>query len=386
MEFGFDKSQKEIQKAAVEFSKGEMDKEFCLELEKKSEFPTTIFEKAGDLGFIGMHFPEKYSGQDLGLLDDVLVTEILCRKDSTIGGALALAAYGAECVFQYAADDVKEKYLPQVAEGKMLSSCAMFEPGQTTDIAVLSTTAVKEGGEWVINGEKSYVINGGTAGFYVVLCQTDPAAQPGKGLSMLLVEAGQPGLTVTPVDYKLGLRNTATADLKFENVRVPEGHLLGKENNGYAQAQAFLDVSRIIMAAMATGTAQGALDRVIDYTKEREQFGRKIAEFEISQHIIADMAIRIEQARMLTYEAAWSYDNARNKKADSKLASMAKTTATNAAVEAGNYSIQLFGGYGYMVEYEVESFCRDAKLLQVIEGSEGSQKIAIAREVIGKVK
>ncbi len=385
MEFGLDKSQKEIQKAAIEFGKGEMDKELCLELEKKKEFPKEIFAKAGDLGFIGMHFPEKYSGQDLGLLDDVLVIETLCRKDSTIGGALALSKYGAECVAKYAADDLKEKYLPQVMEGKMLSSAAIFEPGHNTDMAVLDTRAVKEGDGWVINGEKAYVINGADAGFYVVLCQTDDSAKAGKGLSMFLVDAGTAGITADPVAYKLGLRNTSTAHVKLENVKVPAANLIGKEGDGYKQAQEFLDVSRIIMAAMATGTAQGALDRTLEYSKEREQFGRKIAQFEISQHIIAEVATAVEQARMLTYLAAWSYDNGQGK-AESKLASMAKITATNAAVNAGNYAIQLFGGYGYMVEYEVESFNRDAKLLQVIEGSEGSQKSAIAAEIVGKVK
>lgn len=385
MEFGLDKSQKEIQKAAIEFGKGEMDKELCLELEHNKEFPKAIFEKAGDLGFIGMHFPEKYSGQDMGLLDDVLVIETLCRKDSTVGGALALSNYGSECVAKYAADELKEKYLPQVMEGKMLSSCAIFEPGHNTDMSKLDTTAVKDGDSYVINGEKAYIINGADAGFYVVLCQTDTGADAGKGLSLILVEAGTAGVTATPVDYKLGLRNTSTAHVKFENVKVPAANLLGKEGEGYKQAKEFLDVSRIVMAAMATGTAQGALDRTLEYTKEREQFGRKIAQFEISQHIIAEVATAIEQARMMTYLAAWSYDNGKGK-ADSKLASMAKITATNAAVNAGNYAIQLYGGYGYMVEYEVESFNRDAKLLQVIEGSEGSQKSAIAAEIIGKIK
>ena len=385
MEFGLDKSQKEMQKAAIAFGKGEMDKELCLELEKKQEFPQEIFAKAGELGFIGMHFPEKYSGMDLGLLEGVLVIEALCRKDSTIGGALALASYGAECLLKYASDDLKEKYLPQVIEGQMLSACAIFEQGCSSTVSQMSTTAVKDGDQWVINGEKSYVINGGQAGFYTILCQTDTQAEAGKGLSMFLVEADQPGLTATRVDYKLGLRNTVTADLKLENVKVPAANLLGKEGAGSSQAQAFLDISRIIMAAMAAGTAQGALDRMMEYTKEREQFGRKIAQFEVSQHIIADLVIGIEQAKMLTYQAAWSYDAGKGQ-ANSKLASMAKITAGNTAVDAGNYSIQLYGGYGYMVEYEVESYARDAKQLQVMEGGEGSLKSAIATDVIGKIK
>lgn len=383
MDFKFDKSLKEIQKAATEFAKGEFDKELCLELETKREFPQKIYEKACELGFVGMHFPEKYSGQDLGLLENAIVIEEFCRKDSTIGGALALSSYASECILSYASDEMKEKYLPLVAEGKMLSACAFNEPGVSSDISKLKTTAVKDGEDWVINGDKTYVVNGGTAGVYIVICQTTPDAKPTKGISMFIVEADRDGIQSEKIEQKLGLRCTTSADVKFENVRVPAGNLIGKEGSGYDQAQSYMDVSRIVIASMALGIAQGALERAIDYTKEREQFKRKIAQFEITQHKLAEMATGIHLSRLITYEAAWNYDQG---KIDSKLTSMAKLMASKTAVEVTNETIQLFGGYGYITEYEVESYYRDAKITEIFEGNHGVQKAVIAKSVIGRIK
>ncbi|MCP4683547.1 MAG: acyl-CoA/acyl-ACP dehydrogenase, partial [Desulfobacterales bacterium] len=323
MDFELDKSQKEIQKAAMEFAKGEFDKDLCLDLEKNREFPKDIFEKAGELGFIGMHFPEKYSGQDLGLFENTLVFEEFCKKDSTVGAALALASYASECVLKFGNDDLKEKYLPKVAEGKMISACAFMEQGRGSDLSVLGTTAVKEGDEWVINGEKSYVVNGGSAGFYIVLCQTDSDAKPTKGISMFVVDADASGLTATDIGDKLGLRMTKSSDLTLKDVRVPSGNLLGKEGKGYKQAQEYYDISRVVIASMAIGMAQGAFERTLDYTKERVQFNRKIVQFPITQHKIADMATGIQASRLLTYQAAMNYDKGN---VDPALTGMAKMT------------------------------------------------------------
>ncbi len=383
MDFELDKSQKEIQKAAMEFAKGEFDKDLCLEMEIKREFPKEIFEKAGELGFIGMHFPEKYSGQELGLFENTLVFEEFCKKDSTVGAALALASYGSECILKFGSDDLKEKYLPKIAEGKMMSAVAFMEQGRGSDLSVLSTTAVKEGDEWIINGEKIYVVNGGMAGVYIVLCQTDPDAKPEKGVSMFVVDGDTAGLTAENIEDKLGLRMTKSANVTFKDVRIPASNLLGKEGKGYKQAQEFYDISRIIIASTALGMAQGAFDRTLDYTKERVQFGKKIVQFPISQHMVADMATGIMSSRLLTYQAALKYDSG---KCDSALAGMAKLTATSQAAKIGCDSIQLFGGYGYMTEYEVESFYRDAKVTEIFEGNRDVQKFAIAGSVVGKIK
>ncbi len=384
MDFGLDKSQKEIQKAAVEFAKGEFESELSLEMEGKNEFPVKIWKKAGELGFIGMHYPEKYLGQDLGMLENALVVEAFCRKDSTIGCAVSLASYGSECLAGYGSDELKEKYLPGIAEAKIKSSVAFVEPGMGRVLSLTETAAVKEGDNYIINGEKTSVINGGDAAFYVVLCRTDADADAAKGLSMILVPADADGITVTPLGVKLGMKMTMTNDVSFKNVSVPAGNLIGKEGAGLAQAEEFMMISSILIAAQSAGIAQGALDRAIDYAKNREQFKRKLAQFQNTQHKLAEVATAIEQVRLLTYFAAWNFDN--EKKVDPKLAAMAKSAATRAAVQAGAVAIQIYGGYGYMTEYEVESFYRDAKVAEIFEGNQGTQKDLIGQAVIGKIK
>ena len=384
MDFELSKSQKDIQKAAKDFAKGEFDKDEILEMDKKHEYPKKIWQKAGDLGFICMHFPEKYSGQDMGVLENILVAEEFCRKDSTVGACLILAGFASECLLRFASEDLKEKFLPPVAEAQMLSAGAFTEPGHGSDITSMDTTAVKDGDEWVINGTKTFITNGGMAGYYTVLCQTDSEIKPThKGLSMILVEADRAGLTTESVGEKMGIRMTATSEVVLTDVRVPASNLIGEEGKGFYQVLEFFDESRILIAAQALGTAQGAFDRAIDYVKQREQFGKKIAEFQITQHKLADMATKIELARLITYKAAWNFDNG---KIDPKLTSMAKMVAARAAVETADEAIQLLGGYGYMTEYEVERFYRDAKITELYEGTREIQKNTIASSVLGKFK
>ena len=384
MDFELTKSQKEIQKAAREFAKGEFDKDLALELEKNHAYPEKIWKKAADLGFIGLHFDEKYSGQELGVLENILVAEEFCRKDSTIGACLILSSFASECLLRFADESLKEKWLPKVAEGEVLSAGAFTEPDHGSDITSMNTTAVLDGDEWVINGGKTFITNGGMAAFYTVLCQTDPEAKPPyRGLSMILVEADRPGVSATDVGSKMGIRMMATAEVVFKDVRVPASNLVGKENKGFYQVLEFFDESRILIAAQALGTAQGAYDRAVDYIKQRQQFGRRIADFQISQHKIADMATKIELARLITYKAAWNFDQGR---IDPKLTSMAKMFAARTAVEVADEAIQLLGGYGYMTEYEVERFYRDAKITELYEGTKEIQKNTIAGALLGKIK
>ena len=384
MDFELNKTQKDIQKAVRDFVKGEFDKELAYELEKKHEFPHKIWKKACDLGLLGVHFPEKYSGQGLGSVEDILVIEELCRGDSTIGSAIALAPFASELIMHYGTDEQKEKYLPAVAEGEMLSAGAFTEPDHGSDITFMNTTAVKDGDEWVVNGGKTFITNGGLAGFYSVLCQTDPDASPGyRGQSLILVEADRAGLSTSDVGDKMGIRMMATAEVVFKDVRVPLKNLIGEENKGFYHVLHFFDESRIQVAAQALGTAQGAYDRALAYVKQREQFGRKIAQFQVTQHKLADMATKIELARLITYKAAWNFDQGR---IDPKLTSMAKMYAARTAVEVADEAIQLLGGYGYMTEYEVERFYRDAKITEIYEGTKEIQKNTIASALIGKLK
>jgi len=384
MDFELTKSQKEIQKAAREFAKGEFDKELALELDLKHEFPTQIWKKACDLGFVGVHFPEAYSGQDLGVLENIIIADEFCARDSTIGSAIILSGFAAECLLHFGSDELKQKFLAPVAEGQMLSGGAFTEPGHGSDITSLDTTAVRDADEWVINGTKTFILNGGLAGFYSVMCQTDSKCQPSyRGISLILVEAERKGLTATDVGDKMGIHMMATAELNFKDVRVPASNLIGEEGRGFYQVLEFFDESRILVAAQGLGTAQGAYDRALAYVKEREQFGRKIAQFQVTQHKLADMATKIELARLLTYKAAWNYDQGRM---DPKLTSMAKMYAARTAVEVADEAIQLLGGYGYMTEYEVERFYRDAKICEIYEGTKEIQKNTIASAILGKMR
>jgi alkylation response protein AidB-like acyl-CoA dehydrogenase len=271
-----------------------------------------------------------------------------------------------------------------VAEGEMLSAGAFTEPDHGSDITFMNTTAVKDGDEWVINGGKTFITNGGLAGFYNVLCQTDPDASPGyRGQSVILVEADREGLTTADVGQKMGIRMMATAEVTLKDVRVPLSNLVGEENKGFYHVLHFFDESRIQVAAQALGTAQGAYDRALAYVKQRVQFGKKIAQFQVTQHKLADMATKIELARLMTYKAAWNFDQGR---IDPKLTSMAKMYAARTAVEVADEAIQLLGGYGYMTEYEVERFYRDAKITEIYEGTKEIQKNTIASALIGKLK
>ena len=384
MDFELTKSQKEIQKAAREFAKGEFDKDLALELDRNHEFPTKIWQKAADLGFIGIHYPEEYSGQGLGVLENIIIADAFCAQDSTIGSAVILSSFATECVLRFGSEELKQKYLPAVAEGKMLSAGSFTEPGHGSDITSLDTVAVREGDEWVINGTKTFISNGGMAGFYCTMCQTDSDVQPTyRGISLILVEKDREGLTTADVGEKMGIHMISTAEVNYKDVRVPATNIIGKEGKGFYHVLEFFDESRILVAAQALGIAQGAYNRALAYVKEREQFGRKIAQFQVTQHKLADMATKIELARLITYKAAWNFDQGR---IDPKLTSMAKMYAARTAVEVADEAIQLLGGYGYMTEYEVERFYRDAKITELYEGTKEIQKNTIASAVIGKIK
>jgi len=385
MDFELSKEQKEIQKAVREFVKGEFKKDVIEALLENHEYPVDIWKKAAELGFIGIHYPEKYSGMGLGCLENILVAEELARGDSTVGTCLLIADFASEIILHFGSEAQKEKWLPRVAEGECLSCGAFTEPDHGSDITTVKTTAVKDGDAWLINGTKIFITNSGPlAGFYCVLCQTDPEATPSyRGLSLILVEAEHPGVFTHDVGKKMGITLSYTAEVVFKDVRVPAANLIGTENKGFYQLLEFFDESRILIAAQGLGTAQGAFDRALAYVKQREQFGKKIAQFQVTQHKLADMATKIEMARLLTYKAAWNFDAGR---IDPKLTSMAKMVAARTAVEVADEAIQLMGGYGYMAEYEVERFYRDAKITEIYEGTKEIQKNTIASAVLGKMK
>ena len=384
MNFELSEEQRDIQRAAREFAQGEFDRDLALELEREHAFPKAIWKKACELGFMGIHFPEEYGGQGLGVLENALVVEAFCRQDSGIGVALTLADFSSEVILRYGSEKQKQKYLPPIVRGEAISAGGYTEPDHGSDITQMSTTAIKGDRGFVINGAKTFITNGTLADHFVVLCQSDPHADsPYRGMSMILVEKGAAGFEATELGDKMGIRMTSTAELSFSDVHVPLDNLIGEENRGFYQTLNFFDESRIEIAAQALGIGQGAFDRALTYAKERQQFGRRIADFQVTQHKLADMATMLETARLLTYKAGWNYDQGR---IDPQLTSMAKMHAGRVSVTVADEAIQIFGGYGYITEYEVERFYRDAKIMEIYEGTREIQKNTIAGTLIGKAQ
>lgn len=382
MNFDLTDEQKEIQRAASEFAKGEFDKELALDLERNHQFPFSILKKAASLGFIGIHFPEELGGQGYGIFESALIVEAFCRQDSGIGVCLSIASFASELILRFGSEAQKKKYLIPVTHGDAISAGAFTEPDHGSDITEVRTTAVKDGNGYLINGVKTFISNGTIANFVIVLCQSDPQAKPTyRGQSTLIVEKGSKGFEVNELGEKMGIKMTSTTEMSFDQVRVPEENLIGNLHKGFYQVLEFFDESRVMVAAQALGMAQGAFDRALDYAKKREQFGQKLAEFQVTQHKLADMATMIEAARGLVYKAGWNFDQGR---IDPKWTSMAKMYAGRVAVEVANEAIQILGGYGYMLEYEVERIYRDARITEIYEGTREIQKNTIASSVIGK--
>ncbi len=382
MDYGLGEEQIAIQKAAEEFAKGEFDKERALECERSHTFPFDLLKKASQLGFVGIHYPEEFGGQGYGVLENALVVEALCRQDSGLGIAISCADSCGEMIIRYGSDEQKKKYLPSITGGEAISSGAFTEPDHGSDITSLSTTAVRQGENFVINGSKTFITNGPICSFVVVLCQSDLAAAPSHlGQSVFVVERDTPGFTASDVGEKMGNRMVPTGELSFNDVKVSQSDIVGQENKGFFQALNIFEELRLEVAAQAVGIAQGAFDRALAYVKERKQFGKRLQEFQVTQHKLADMATKIETARTMVYRAAWSFDQGVH---NPYLTSITKLYAARTAVEVADEAIQLHGGYGYMLEYEVERFYRDARLTELYAGTREIQKNTIADGILKK--
>jgi alkylation response protein AidB-like acyl-CoA dehydrogenase len=384
MDFELTDSQKKIQNSVREFIRSEFDRDKIREWDQTHTFPREIWKKAAQSGFIGVHFPQEYGGRGTGIMENILIVEEFCRGDSGVGVALSLADFSSEVILRFGTPEQKKKYLIPVAKGEFISGGGYTEPDHGSDITLLFTTASRQGEFYVINGVKTFTTNGTIADFFIVLCQANPDEKPPyRGQSTLIVDKGTQGFTATELSGKMGIRMTSTAQLSFNDVHVPLANLLGVENKGFYQVLEFFDESRIEIAAQALGIAQGAFDRALNHARERSQFGRKLADFQITQHKLADMATKVETARLLTYKAAWNYDQ---KRIDPKLTSMAKMHAGKTAVEVTDEAIQILGGYGCLPEYDVERFYRDAKITEIYEGTKEIQKNTIASSLIGREK
>lgn len=309
MDFELTEEQKQIKNAAREFSEGEFDKDLVLELDENCQFPLEIWKKACKLGFIGIHFPEKYGGQNLGVFENTLIVEEFCRRDSSIGIALSLIDYASEIILRFGTENQKSAYLLPITKGETISSGGFWEAEDGEEFSNISTSAIKKEASFLINGKKNFVMNSEIANFFIILCKTDINENSSHlGRSIIIVEKGLEGLSIIEDKGKMGMKMIPTGDLCLKNVRVPCGNMIGDENKGYDQIMNFFEESKIEMAAQALGIAQGGFERAMEYAKKREQFGRKIVEFKAIQHKLAAMALKIERARLLTYKAAWSFD------------------------------------------------------------------------------
>ncbi len=378
MNFDLTEEQIDIRDAVREFCEKEFTDELTREYRESEEFPWELSRKAAGLGFIGIHFPEEYGGQGYGYLENAIVAEEMTRANPELGITLTFADFGTELILIFGTEEQKERYVPRIAKGEGLSAAAFTEPSGGSDISkVLETVALKEGNEFVLNGSKTFITNANISDFIVTICQTDPESMPPyRGQSIIVVEGGTPGVDATKLKGKLGLRPSQTCEVAFSGARVPEGNLLGELNRGFYHTLEFLNESRIEIAAQGVGIAQGALDRAVDYAKERVLFGKPLAELQAVSHKLADMAIKVEAARLLTHKAAWLCDQG---KPDPMVSSIAKTYAARAGVEVTDEAAQIFGGYYFLDDYDIEMFYRHAKIIEIYEGTKEVQMNNIAR-------
>jgi hypothetical protein len=348
-------------------------------IESSGEFSPALMDVLKGAGLTGMIVPAAHGGVDADLRSFVVVMEELSQVFPTASTMLTPHWFSTKQIVKWADAPWVAPLLARVADGAGVGAIALTEPDAGSDLAAVSTTAVRSGPDYVVNGQKRFITNGGQADYYTVLARTGgPGA---RGLSLLLVEADRPGLSIGRVERKMGLRGSATAEIIFDDVRVPADQLIGIENRGFAQAMDGIEEGRVVVAAMSLGIAQGALDHAVEYAKNRKQFGKPIGSFQGLQFMLADMAIKVDAARSLTYDAAEAV-MARTPQAP-RLASAAKTFASDAAMEVTTDAVQVLGGYGYISDFPVEMLMRDAKINQIYEGTNQIQRMLIARGLLG---
>jgi alkylation response protein AidB-like acyl-CoA dehydrogenase len=376
--FDLTPEQRQVRDVARDFAQAELGDKIA-PYDTRHEFPHEIVAKLGPLGFLGVLVPEEYGGAGLDYVSYALIVEELNRGDASVG--ITMWAHNSLCtnhVNLFASPEQKARWLPQLARGEMLGAWGLTEPGSGSDAAALRTRAERRGSEYVLNGSKAFITNASVGGIAVVMARTD-AAKGAKGISALVVEKGTRGFSAGTPYRKLGLHASDTAELIFEDARVPADHLLGVEGQGFVQAMQVLEGGRIAMAAMSVGIAQAAVDAAIKYMKQRSAFGKTLAEFNGLQGMIADLATEVEVARLLLLRAAYLKDSG---KPAMHAAAMAKVFASETAMKAATKAVQIHGGAGYITEFPVERIFRDAKLTEIGEGTSEVQRLVIAREIL----
>ncbi|MWV64476.1 acyl-CoA dehydrogenase [Halorubrum sp. JWXQ-INN 858] len=382
MEFQLSDEQRQLREEVRRFADEEI-RPVASEYDVAEAYPHEVMEAAAEMGLLAPHVPVEYGGVGYSALENAILTEELFAADPGIGLCVSSAGFGAEAIMEFGTDEQKEAILPAVTDGDAVMGSAISEPQAGSDVTSVATRAEKDGDEWVINGSKMWITNGTVADYFVVVCETDPEIEDRySGYSQVLVEADRDGLTREKITGKLGIRASDTAELVFDDVRVPEENLIGQRGMGFLQLMQFFDETRTAVAAQGVGIARGAAERALDYAEEREQFGRPISDFQAIKHKLAEMYTDTEAARWLTYRSAWAVDNESSEL--TALASMAKEFASRVAVDVADEAVQVHGGAGFVNDHDVERFYRDAKITQIYEGTTEIQKNIIARELLGE--
>jgi alkylation response protein AidB-like acyl-CoA dehydrogenase len=374
----FNQEQLSLQKMVQEFARKEIAPH-AAEIDETEEFPWENVKKMAEMGLMGLCVPEKYGGAEMDTVCYALVVEELAKACSSTSTILAVhSSAGMMPIVYFGTEEQKQKYLPDLAAGDKIAAFALTEPGAGSDAAGVRTTAVEDGNEWVLNGAKCFITNGGAADVYSVFATTDKSKGV-KGITGFIVEKGTPGFSIGKKEEKLGIRASATTELIFENCRIPKENLLGKVGEGFKIAMKVLDSGRIGIGAISVGVAQAALDEAVKYAKVREQFGKPIAGFQAISFMLADMAMQTEAARQLVYHAASLKDAGLP---FTKEAAIAKAFASDMVVKVTNDALQIMGGYGYSKEYPVERLLRDARIFPIVEGTNQVQRIVIAGHLL----
>jgi alkylation response protein AidB-like acyl-CoA dehydrogenase len=378
MDFNLTENNLQIQKLARDFAQNRIAP-VAMKYDESQEFPMEIVKELGEMGFLGIIFPEEYEGANLTTVDYVIIVEEISKADPSIG--LTVASHNGLCtnhIYTFANDDLKRKYVPDLASGRKLGAWGLTENVSGSDASAMQSTAVRKDGYYILNGSKSFITQGGVGEIAVVTAVTDKS-KGNKGISAFILEKGFEGFSVGKKENKLGMRSSDTCELIFDNCKVPAENLIGNEGEGYRQCMQILDGGRISIAALSVGIAQAALEHSIRYAKQRKQFGKTLSEFQGIQFKLADMATEIEAARLLTYKAAKLKDEGKDFKFT---ASMAKYYASEIATKATNEAIQIHGGYGFLKDFPVEKLYRDVKLMTIGEGTSEVQKMIMARHLI----
>ncbi|AKG03709.1 acyl-CoA dehydrogenase [Salimicrobium jeotgali] len=377
MNFQLTEEQQMLKKMVRDFAENEVEPT-AAERDEEERFDRNIFDQMSELGLTGIPWPEEYGGIGSDFVSYAIAVEELSRVCASTGVTLsAHISLASWPIYTFGNKEQKENFLTRLATGEALGAYALSEPGAGSDVSSMRTQAKKDGDDYILNGNKVWITNGGVADIYLVFAKTDQDAGH-KGISAFIVEKGTDGFTFGKKEKKLGIRSSPTTELIFENCRIPKENLLGEEGEGFKIAMQTLDGGRNGIAAQAVGIAQGALDKSIGYAKEREQFGKPIAKHQGLSFKLADMATDVEAARLLTYQAAFLESEG---KPYAKASAMAKLFAGDAAMEVTTEAVQVYGGYGYTKDYPVERYMRDAKITQIYEGTNEIQRLVIGRMV-----